>query len=177
MPRNLLRGIVRVAAAWRLEGTFAPGGRRYLARSQRFRDNPLTTDANRFQCVVADLRREPRLALGGVTFGWLQAAFDSIDQVMQPAFARAILLPVLMVCAGDERIVSPAAQQQFCRWLSDCRRVEVNGARHELLIESDENQKIFWKAFDRFVFADRVGDHTGAGPSKQARHRSATAAR
>lgn len=177
LPRNLLRRFVHTAVAWGLGGAFAPGGRRYLARAQRFQDNPLTSDAHRFQRVVEDLRRDPDLALGGVTYGWLQAAFASIDEVMQPAFARAIAAPVLMVCAGDERIVCPAAQQQFCGWLTDCRRIEVNGARHELLVETNEIQKIFWDAFDRFVFPDQVGNQAEQDPTAHTRHRSSTALR
>jgi lysophospholipase len=177
LPRNFLRGFVRMAVAWGGAGKFAPGGRRYLSHSQRFQDNPLTTDVKRFQRVVDDLRHDPRLALGGVTFGWLRAAFDSIDRVMQPSFAHAITLPVLMVCAGDERIVCPAAQKQFGSWLSACRRIEVEGARHELLVETDDKQAIFWEAFDRFVAPDRLRDQAAGAYATQARPSSATAAR
>ena len=161
VPRGLLHGIIR--AAVRLGGghVFAPGARGYAHRDRIFEDNPLTSDPVRFARRLSDLRANPRLALGGVTCGWLNAALDSIERVGAPAFARGLNIPVLIVRATAERIVSRTAQVRFCRQAPDCRLVDVPGARHELLIETDAHRQVFWQAFDEFT-ALRAGEAPAA---------------
>ena len=157
VPRGLLRGFVRTAV--RLGGgrAFAPGGKGYARRDRIFEDNPLTSDPERFQRHLSDVAANPRLAVGGVTYGWLNAAFDSIDRVCAPAFARGLKQPLLVVRAADERIVSRVAQARFGRQAPDCHLVDVPGARHELLIEADVHRQVFWQAFDDFTATRAAG--------------------
>ena len=142
-----------MAARLGFERAFTPGGADYVSRDRIFDGNPLTSDPARFQRRLADLEADPRLALGGVTYGWLQAAFDSIDRLKHPGYARGLALPLLIVSATDERIVSPEAQKRFCRQALDCRLVEIPTARHEVLVETDAKRRLFWESFDRFVTA------------------------
>ena len=152
-PRGLLRGFVRTAVRLGFGQAFAPGGKRYAHRDRVFENNPLTSDPERFQRRLSDLATNPHLAVGGVTYGWLNAALDSIDRLRAPGFARGLHCPLLVVRAADERIVSREAQAQFCLQAPDCRLVDVPGARHELLIETDAHRQVFWQAFDDFTAA------------------------
>jgi lysophospholipase len=151
VPRPWLRAYVKTMVRLGFTATFAPGGAAYERRDLVFEDNPLTSDPERFQRRLDDIAANPRLALGGVTYGWLNAAFDSIERVMVPGFARGLTLPLLIVRATADRIVSRRAQAQFCRRAVDCRLVDVPGARHELLVETDAHRRSFWEAFDRFT--------------------------
>jgi lysophospholipase len=153
VPRRWLRAYVKAMVRLGFAANFAPGGAAYLRRDLVFDDNPLTSDPERFQRRLDDIAANPRLALGGVTYGWLNAAFDSIERVMAPGFARGLTLPLLIVRATADRIVSRRAQTQFCRRAPDCRLVDVPGARHELLVETDAHRRSFWEAFDRFTAA------------------------
>jgi lysophospholipase len=76
---------------------------------------------------------------------------QSIDHVAAPAFARSLQVPLLMVTAAMDQIVCRQAQERFCRHANDCRMVSIEGARHELLVETDARRAQFWNAFDRFV--------------------------
>jgi lysophospholipase len=95
----------------------------------------------------------PDLALGGVTYGWLSATFESIDILTGPDFAKNITTPILIASAGCDRVVSNKAQKTICSLLPDCRFAEITGARHEILKETDALRLIFWNTFDRFTQA------------------------
>jgi lysophospholipase len=151
LPRSLLRWLARIATRKGLQGAYVPGAGGFKARDRRFEGNPLTSDRNRFERNVAMIERDPRLAVGGVTYGWLDAAMQSIDRVVAPAFARSLRVPLLMVTAAEEQIVCRRAQEDFCRQAFDCRIVCIEGARHEVLVETDARRAQFWSAFDRFV--------------------------
>ena len=93
----------------------------------------------------------PDVALGGVTFGWLAATFNSIQHMMAKGYLERITTPMLMISAGADKIVSLAAQKKTCRRLSNCHLVMIPNALHELLIETDTVLDKFWSIFDDFV--------------------------
>jgi lysophospholipase len=97
------------------------------------------------------IARNPKLAVGGVTYGWLGATFDSIDAIHRRGFAESIRVPVWMVSAGADRIVSAAAQRRFCRRMPGCRLTIIPDALHEVLMEQERIRNRFWRGFDRFL--------------------------
>jgi len=151
LPPRLLRWLVAAALRRGRSDRYVFGSGPLSARDRRFAGNPLTSDRMRFQRNVDLIERDPRLALGGVTYGWLSAALRSIDEMAAPAFARALRLPLLMVTAAEDRIVSRRAQEAFCRRAPDCGQLTIEGARHELLVETDARRAQFWRAFDDFI--------------------------
>ena len=161
VPRRLLRGYVRAAVRLGFGEAYAPGGAAYENKDRIFTDNPLTSDRERFQRRLDEIAANPRLALGGVTYGWLDAAFRSIDRVLATGFARGLDLPLLIVRAAEDSIVSRSAQRDFCRRSRHCRLVDVPGARHELLVETDACRQVFWQAFDRFTDGWDAGQPAG----------------
>lgn len=150
-PRQVLRWLVRRALRNGLQDAYIPGSGGYGARDRRFKGNDLTSDRVRFERCVAMIRRDPRLALGGATYGWLAAALQSIDGMAAPGFARSLETPLLMVTASEDRIVCPRAQARFCRCVPGGRSVCIQGARHELLVETDACRAQFWRAWDGFI--------------------------
>jgi len=151
LPRAWLRRLARTAVRKGRQGAYALGAGGVKKRDRRFEGNPLTSDRARFERNVAMIQHNPRLAVGGVTYGWFDAAMQSIDRVAVPAFARSLRVPLLMVIAAKDQIVCRRAQERFYRHAIDCRMVAIEGARHELLVETDARRAEFWNAFDRFV--------------------------
>ena len=94
----------------------------------------------------------PDVAIGGVTFGWLNATFNSIQHMMADGYPESIATPVKIISAGCDEIVSVAAQKNICRRLPNCDLVMIPNALHELLIETDAVLEKFWASFDEFVF-------------------------
>ena len=150
-PKFVVKQLTRIMTALGKADRYALGSKDYRVIDQQFRGNKLTSDPIRFFDHINAVKKNPDLALGGVTFGWLNAAFDSIDVMRSPGFAQTIEMPVLMAVAQKDRVVSRAAQEELCGKIPDCRIRLINNARHEILKEVDEIQKQFWEAFDNFT--------------------------
>ena len=126
-----------------------------LGRSESFRSsftgNWLTHDAKRFHRVRQMLQDTPRLSISGVTYGWLAASFKAIEAVRHPEFAQHIQTSILVVTAGEDRVVCNAVTDKFVAQLPASHTVCIEGAYHEILQETDGIRAQFWQAFDRFV--------------------------
>jgi len=121
---------------------------------EKFNGNDLTSDFERFTDAKKAIKINPNLALGGATYGWLSATLKSTDILTQPGFAAKITTPILMVIAGNDKIVSIKAQKKICTMLPNCRLKEIPGARHEIFKETDAVRSIFWREFNRFTHAE-----------------------
>lgn len=150
-PIRLARSLCRVARRFGRLEEYVPGAGDYILSDERFPGNRLTTDLEGFSIPKREIIKNPSLALGGVTWGWLSATFDSIDRLTQPGFVSAISIPVLMAGAELDVVVSIPAQIRICRELPNCRFLLIPGARHEILMESKAVKNHFWLAFDQFL--------------------------
>jgi lysophospholipase len=130
---------------------FGPGPPRAPLVGRPFHGNRLTGCPVRYAEDNARLLAMPAMQLGGVTWGWLRAALRSVAVLRQQGFAEAIGVPVLVLLAGDERIVENAAARSFAARLPRGEVVEFPGARHELLREHDAVRDAVWAAVDRFL--------------------------
>jgi len=117
----------------------------------KFEDNAVTSDRARFERTRSLLRAQPFLRINGPTFGWLGAAFRSMRRMQRKGFAEEIATPLLVFGAGRDRVVRTEAVRAFARKLSNGRYVEIEDARHEILMESDSIRTRFWAEFDAFV--------------------------
>jgi len=150
-PRGLTRKLVqRAVRAGRAE-QYIPGAGDYSFKPGRFRGNDLTGDPERFLDENREVRKNPDLALGGVTYGWAAAAFDAIDCLAAPGYVEAVKTPVLLASGTRDRVVDTRSHQRICSRLPCCRVVKIQGARHEILKETDACQKVFWQAFEQFT--------------------------
>lgn len=149
--RALLRAASVVGNALRLGRHYPPGLRDFGPRQRAFEGNPLTSDPQRFARMIAQLDADPGLAVGGPTFGWMRAAYASMDAIRAPGFARAVETPVLIASAGADAVVSNEAQARVVAELPHGVRVAIEGARHELLMEAHRYRAQFLRAFDEFT--------------------------
>jgi lysophospholipase len=105
----------------------------------------------RYARTVAILEAEPSLGIGSPTVGWLDAAFRVMSEFADPTYASRLRQPMLLVAAGQDRIVSTPAIGAFAVRLRAGSHLVIPGARHELLMEQDRYREQFWAAFDAFV--------------------------
>ena len=113
-----------------------------------FDGNVLTQDRARFSRHRALIAACPDLALGGPTWGWLDAAFRGMALLARPDRLRRVGVPVIICAAQRDRVVDTAALRRAALLLPRGRLVEVPGAYHEILMETDERRAFFWWAFD-----------------------------
>jgi lysophospholipase len=120
-----------------------------------FEANVLTHDQARYERYRGQLQAHPDLALGGVTWGWLAFALDCAVQLARPSAARKADLPLTVVAAGEDRLVLNAPARKYAERAPQGRYVEIAGAFHELMMETDSRRALVWREFDALV--ERAG--------------------
>ena len=116
-----------------------------------FEGNLLTQDRVRFARHRAQVAACPDLAIGGPTYGWVDASFRGMAVVARPALLRQVTIPVVICAAQRDRLIYNTALRRAALHLPRGRLVEVPGAYHEILMETDERRAFFWWAFDDLV--------------------------
>ena len=144
---NLADGLTLVGLGRRI----VPGRKQEYWSSDRFEGNPLTSDRERFLRNLSVLKAAPSLGVGPPTIGWLKAALAAMGELGDERFAPRIRVPVLMMAAGDDQIVSSKAIEDLAARLRAGSQIVMRGSRHEILQERDPIREQFWAAFDAFV--------------------------
>ncbi len=134
-----------------LGGAYVPGGDASVIMQRPFIGNLLTSDPVRYARNIAVLDAEPQLAVAWPTVAWADAAFKMMSQLSEPSYPVKIRQPILVVAAGQDRIVSTPAIDAFAVRLRAGSHLIVPGARHELLMEQDRFRMQVLAAFDAFV--------------------------
>jgi len=121
---------------------------------EMFETTILTHDKARWDRTKAQMIASPDLRLGGVTWGWLAFALTLTDRVAASKRIDALPIPYAIVAAEAEKLVINAAAKAVAARAPKGSYVEVPGAYHEILMETDERRAVFWAEFDRI--ADEV---------------------
>lgn len=160
-PMVGLHGMEHSLPRWALFAeamSFAGLGRLPMARrgdrrpdEAMYPDNPLTSDMLRYTRMVDTIRADDGLYLGSPTFRWLAAAMRAMVEAGKDSFPGQIKIPLLMLAAARDRIVSTPTIEQLGLRLRTGRHMVIAGARHELFMESDAIRGQVLAAFDAFI--------------------------
>lgn len=127
---------------WKAPLAVAPAGSR--------RQQALTTCIDRYNDEAYWWEHEPDFAPAAPTFGWLRAAYRSAR-----AFTRANLekvrLPILLIGAEDDRLVSAAATRRAAAALPNAELEMYSGCAHEILREQDATRLAALARIDAFL--------------------------
>ena len=116
-----------------------------------FGGNAVTSDFVRYMRTVDTWRERPDLAVGRPTYRWVSAAMHAMASAERDAFPQSIRVPVLMLAAARDEVVSTAATEQLGLRMRTGRHVVIAAARHELFMESDAIRAQVLAAFDAFI--------------------------
>ena len=151
MPSAAVSGATTGLSLCGLGRLAVPGGMKDYVANQTFEGNPLTGDHERFMRNLSVANAAPALAVGPPTIGWVRGALSAMAAVNSDRFPNRLRVPVLMLAAGDDRIVSSKATETFADRLKVGTQFLLRGSRHEILQERDLIREQFWAAFDAFV--------------------------
>jgi len=137
---NLAHGAVLFGAA----ASWHWGGQGYAPVP--LQHNTLTSSLVRTQRMLDQERNAPATQLGSPTWGWIARSCDAAHAARTDA--AVVTTPVLVLVAGQDKIVLNHGAAQFCQRLAAARPgagcggpdggpVVVAGAEHEMLIERD----------------------------------------
>jgi lysophospholipase len=76
------------------------------------------------------------IRFGGVTNHWLRESLLAGYRALRDA--GKIGVPLLLLQAQEDSLSRAGAQNRFCARAPRCRKVLIQGARHEILIERDD---------------------------------------
>ncbi|MEY2882322.1 MAG: hypothetical protein RL490_46, partial [Pseudomonadota bacterium] len=148
---GLTRLLARLAAACGRGGAYVPGGGPYVPGTPgSYRQHLLTSDADRYGDEGWWVAQTPALALGSVTYGWLDAAFRSLDALFSPPpgargsgegagampMLGRITTPLLILIPEQDGLVDNRATRRALAQMPLARLEEFAGAGHELLRET-----------------------------------------
>jgi lysophospholipase len=131
--------------AWQQPSTPEPAG--------SMRQSILTGCPDRYADELWWWEKHPRFNLGVPSWGWLKAAFQS-TAALTPARLSKVQIPVLLIGAERDRLVSPAAIREAAARLPRAELVMYDDSAHEILRERDEVRLRALAAIDAFL-----GDH------------------
>lgn len=134
-----------------LGSLFIPGGSDDGGERTRWENNPFTSDPVRFQRTVEIVRSRPGLGLGAPTLSWVAAAARSIGYINSHKFLTSVKVPLLIIGAGNDQVVSTRCTELFASRVKLCKLVVIARARHEIFQERDALRDQLWAAFDAFI--------------------------
>ena len=162
--RELTSKMTRLANLVGLGGRLMPGtSAQPTALAASFEGNALTSDRETFAWCVAQITAHPELALGGPSMQWTYAALEEMARLYVAPLPR---LPVLVLLAGDETVVSTSVIRSQVARMPQGELAEFHGARHEIFMEQPAILDRVWERIDGFL-ADvpaRRGRAMAAGP-------------
>ncbi len=112
------------------------GGSGYQKKS--FVDNDLTSSESRFNSGFNTFELYPETQLGSPTMRWVAESINAAQQAREDA--SKIAVPVLIIQAGDDSVVTAEGQNEFYQNITECSStqfINIPGANHEILLEAD----------------------------------------
>ena len=113
-------------------------GNRYTNSTSYFRRN------NALQLATKELQ------LAGATYGWIHQTYEALKGFTPENLAK-VRIPILLQLAGDEQIVDTKGINTISSMLPLVTQNTIRSAKHEILMETDNNRKIFYDNFDKFM--------------------------
>jgi lysophospholipase len=118
---------------------------------ERFESNIVTHDKRRWELQRRLIDAAPDLEVGPVTWGWLGASLDILATFTKPKALSRVTIPVFVASAAEEKLVDNTSHTDICRRLKDCDHTTIEGAMHEILMETDDRRAEFWSGFQKLL--------------------------
>jgi lysophospholipase len=156
LPKPIVRGFAEIAAAVGCASLYPPLTTPRPMTDIPFEMNEVTSDRERYIRANAVIAAAPELALGPPTIGWLRAALRSCATLSTIDYPARVRVPVLMVAAGRDTVVSTRAIEDFVPRMKLGTLALIGTAKHEVLQETDDIRGRFWASFDAYTDAIRA---------------------
>lgn len=118
--------------------------------SDRLRQAMLTASIDRFEHGNWWKRSSPHLTVGGPSWDWIGAALESQRKLDEPGALESLSLPILVLAARQDRLVSSAAIERGAARLPNAS-ARLFEAGHDLLREADPVRADVIAGIDAFL--------------------------
>lgn len=120
--------------------------------SLRLRQKLLTHDDGRYEDELWWKSNRPEIALGPASWRWVEQAYASFVMMAMPGLLEKITLPILVLAASADKLVSASATRRLAARLpKGLLHVYGPEAAHELLREADPVRNDVLARIDAFL--------------------------
>ncbi len=116
------------------------GKKIYDNEEKCFLGNNLTHSKIRFEAMMNMYENNPSIKLGGPSYQWVYQSYITIKKIFNEL--QKIEIPIILIQAGKDKIVTANAQKKFVFELKklgkDAQGFFIDGAYHEILMEIDK---------------------------------------
>lgn len=145
MPRRVAMAITAIAARTGFGGRSTPGtgaGGTYFV-DEAFSTNLLTCNVDEWSRLLREAASWPDLTIGGASYDWLRHALIECQRLSDLPGPE---IPMLVSLGSDEKIVSATAIRQRAQAWPGAQLLDINGGRHEVIVETPARQQLFFDA-------------------------------
>jgi lysophospholipase len=128
---------------------YASGKGPYEPDPDEFGKYLTTHSPERYQMGVSLLMQHPELLVGGPTNRWIKEAIESTWAAKRDA--SDLKMPVLILQADIDHYVHNEDQDLVCDRAEDCKKVHLDGAYHEILMETDDIRDRALEQIEQFL--------------------------
>ncbi len=122
-----------------------------------FKDNPYTSDEEGYAQLKELCILNRPLVMGGVSYGWVKAAANSLSTLWSTNAIQSIQIPVLITTGGKDGVVDVSQNEHFVKRLPSGNHLYFEEGRHELFRERAEIKNRMWVELDEFLQETRLG--------------------
>lgn len=116
-----------------------------------FSGDPARSAIHNAWCVA-----DSDLQVGNVTFGWVHEALKSCARLQHDIFRKPVQIPCLIGIAGEDRLVDNRAIRKLAAAIPLSTLLELDDARHEIMMERDPIRDAFFNAFDTLLAQNKI---------------------
>lgn len=117
-----------------------------------------SNDPVRKEVHNAWLKVDPELQVGNATVGWVHQAMKSCKIIQNKLPLEDIKIPCLFGKAEHEDLVDNEAIDNIAKRIPNSQVLELKGAKHEIVMETDEIRNSFLNAFDKMLKDNNIKD-------------------
>lgn len=129
--------------------SYIPGEQDYIPHQHPFENNLLTSDFSRYSLITTYFAEKPHLAIGGVTYGWLDAAMRGLDSLHKRL--NQVATPCLTLCGGQDKVIPHTELKRWIPTIPNVIEKIYPQARHDILSETDDIRQAVWQDIDEFL--------------------------
>jgi lysophospholipase len=130
---------------------YAPAQHDYNLDDRTFANNPLSHDAERFALMEKYFTAYPDMTVGGVTWGWLDAALKSMHYMQHRSYFERLNVPVLSVTGSADRVTPANELDRILKRVNKGQHRLIPGAYHDVMNEIDTYRMEAWRHIDTFL--------------------------
>jgi lysophospholipase len=118
-----------------------------------FKNNPLTSDLEKFYENIYFLRKKRDFAIGGPTYSWVYNAYLSMDYIKKNIDKINKNVKTKIIFGSNDKVVTKLPLKKLSKFMTE-PFVEIKNGKHELMMENPEILNKFFHEADMFFGTD-----------------------